>query len=78
MTDRQEFLHILDLYLAELPQDPCFEQAREFYAAAPETHPLHLDRWGSPAAQLRADARVGDHAFLAETAEAIQRGRVLV
>ncbi len=78
ITDHQEFLHTLDLYLAELPEDPCFEQAREFYAAAPETHPLHLDRWGSPAGQLRADARAGGHDFLAETAEAIQRGRVLV
>ncbi len=78
MADRQTFLRTLDLYLAELPEDPCFEQAREFYAATPETHPLRLDRWGSPAGQLRADARAGDHAFLAETAEAIQRGRVLV
>lgn len=78
LVNRQTFLHTLDLYLAELAEDPCFQQARRYYATAADDHPLSLDRWGSPAPQLRADARAGAGAFLAETAEAIQRAPVLV
>lgn len=71
------FLESLDLYLAELPDDPCYRQARDYYTSRPPFHEVRLDRWGSPAAQLRRDARASGHEFLAETAEAIERAPVL-
>ena len=75
---QKEFLQTLDLYLAELREDPCFEQARQYYTSTPTSRKLQLDRWGSPAQQLRIDARTGADEFLKETAEAIQRAPVLV
>jgi len=76
MSPSREFLEVLDLYLAELPPDPCFEQARAYYADGRSPAP-RLDGRGSPVEQLRADARAGG-AFLQETAEAIARAPVLV
>jgi hypothetical protein len=75
---KQEFLETLDLYLAELGEDPCYRQARDYYASRPASHELRLDRLGSPAAQLRADARASGHDFLAETEEAVRRAPILV
>lgn len=78
IVTRSDFLETLDLYLAELRDDPCYRQARAYYADLPATYELRLDRRGSPVTQLRADARATDHLFLAETAEAIGRAPVLV
>ncbi len=77
-TPQAEFRHTLELYLAELGADPCYEQARQYYASQPPSRLLRLDRWGSPAEQLRRDARSEGKEFLAETAEAIQRLAILV
>ena len=77
-VDQEEFLQTLDLYLAELREDACFAQARQFYARGLSSRVLRLDRWGSPAEQLRADARAGAGEFLKETAQAIERAPVLV
>jgi hypothetical protein len=76
--NEQVFLDTLDLYLAELPDDTCYQQARDYYASRPPQQELKLDRWGSPAARLRQDARASGHEFLAETAEAIERAAILV
>ncbi len=78
LPTRQVFLQTLDLYLAELGEDPCYAQARRYYADGPASRVLRLDRWGSPEGQLRADARAGGGEFLKETAEAIERAHVLV
>jgi hypothetical protein len=75
---REEFLQIFDLYLSELDEDPCYLQARQFYINKNDPLVLQLDRWGSPAEQLHADARAGAGEFLKETAEAIQRVQMLV
>lgn len=57
MPTQQEFLNTLDLYLAKMGEDSCFEQARQFFASRPAFHELWLDHWGSPAEQLRTDAQ---------------------
>jgi hypothetical protein len=75
---KQEFLETLDLYLAELGEDSCYRQARDYYASRPASHELRLDRLGSPAAQLRADARASGHEFLAEMEETMRRAPVFV
>lgn len=74
----QAFHELLDRYLSEIGDDPCYRQARDYYASRPPFHEMRLDRWRSPAAQLRRDAHASGHEFLAETAEAIERAPVLV
>ena len=77
-TAMQNFLELLDAYLAELPDDPCYRQTHDYYRNLPPLRFVKLDRRGSPAAQLRQDARATGYEFLAETAEAIERSSVLV
>ena len=74
----QTFVELLDSYLAELEDDPCYRQARDYYTSRPPLESVKLDHLGSPAAQLRQDARASRQEFLAETAEAIERAQILV
>lgn len=77
-VNQAEFLNILDFYLAELPDDPCYRQARAYYAGFSPSSSLRLDKWGSPAAQLHVNALASGYEFLAETEEAVRRAPVLV
>jgi len=61
IVTRSDFLETLDLYLAELPADLCYQQARDYYVQCPSSYRYMLDNKGSPAAQLRADAQATGH-----------------
>lgn len=75
---RAEFIRILDLYLAELPEDPCYRQAREYYASRSVAQTFEVDEVGSPVPQLRADARAAGYQYLVETEEAVRHAPILI
>lgn len=77
-VSKDEFLFILDTYLAELEPDPCFPAVREHYAAHSADERFVVDDEGSPVPQLRADAAVTGQEAFQELQQAARRANVLI
>lgn len=77
-VSKDEFLFILDTYIAELGPDPCFPAVREHYAARSAEETFVVDDAGSPAPQLQADAAATGQEVFRELQQAARRANVLI
>jgi len=77
-VSKDEFLFVLDAYIAELGPDPCFPVVREHYAAAGADQRFVVDDAGSPVPQLQADAAATGQEAFRELQQAARWANVLI
>ncbi len=77
-VSKDEFLFILDAYIAEVEPDPCFPAVRAHYAAAGADQRFVVDDEGSLVPQLQADARATGQEAFRELQQAARRANLLI
>jgi|GEM_PF-258619 hypothetical protein len=77
-VSKDEFLFVLDAYIAEVKPDPCFPAVRAHYAARSTAKTFVVDDEGSPVPQLQADARATGQEAFHELPQAARRANLLI